>query len=107
MKIVWTESAKDDLISIRQYLKQSESLQYAKKVTQDVRDEVETLKQWNSKGTYVNELEELNLPQYRQLLSGQYRIIFERGDNEIFYIHIVCHTSRDLGALLRWRILSN
>ena len=107
MRIVWTDSAKDDLINIRQYLKQSVSLQYAAKVTQEVRDEVTGLIQWSSKGTYVNELEELNLSQYRQLLAGQYRIVFERGDGDIFYIHMVCHTSRDLEALLRRRILSS
>ena len=107
MKIVWTDSAKDDLINIRHYLKQSVSLQYAMKVTQEVRDEVTSLIQWSSKGTYVNELEELNLTQYRQLLAGQYRIVFERVDSSIFYIHMVCHTSRDLEALLRRRILSS
>ena len=107
MKIAWTDPAKDDLINIRQYLKQSVSLQYAMKVTQEVRDEMTSLIQWSSKGTYVNELEELNLPQYRQLLAGQYRIVFERVDSNIFYIHMVCHTSRDLEALLRRRILSS
>ena len=107
MKIVWTDSAKDDLINIRQYLKQSVSLQYAMKVTQEVRDEVTSLIQWSSKRTYVNELEELNLPQYRQLQAGQYRIVFERVDSNSFYIHMVCHTSRDLEALLRRRILSS
>jgi len=107
MRIVWTDSAKDDLINIRQYLKQSVSLQYAAKVTQEVRDEVTGLIQSSSKGTYVNELEELNLSQYRQLLAGQYRIVFDRGDGDIFYIHMVCHTSRDLEALLRRRILSS
>lgn len=107
MKIVWTDSAKDDLINIRQYLKQSVSLQYAMKVTQEVRDEVTSLIQWRSKGTYVNELEELNLAQYRQLLAGQYRIVFERGDSDVIYIHMVCYTSRNLEALLRRRILSS
>jgi plasmid stabilization system protein ParE len=107
MKIIWTESAQDDLLTIRQYLKQSESPDYARKVTQQIRDEVASLMQWPNKGTLVSELEELNLPRYRQLLAGQHRIIFERGDRECLYIYIVCHTSRDLAALLRRRILSS
>lgn len=107
MKIIWTESAQDDLINIRQYLKQSESPHYTTKVTQHIRDEVASLMQWSSKGTFVNELEELNLPKYRQLVAGPYRIIIERGDGDRFYIHIVCHMSRDLTALLRRRILSS
>lgn len=107
MKIIWTESARDDLLNIRQYLKQSESPDYAGKVTQQIRDEVASLMQWRNKGTFVNELEELNLPRYRQLVAGQHRIIVERGDSERIYVHIVCHMSRDLAALLRRRILSS
>jgi plasmid stabilization system protein ParE len=107
MKIVWTDAAKNDLVDIREYLRQSESLQFATKITNEIRDEVATLKQWPElKGTYVQELEELHLAQYRQLLTGQHRIIFERGDNAICYVHLVCHTSRDLEALLRRRLLS-
>lgn len=106
MKIVWTDSAKDDLILIRQSLNQSESLEFARRITQEIRDAVSTLAQWPSKGTYVKELEELNLSQYRQLLAGLNRIIFERGEDDTFYIHLVCHTSRDLEALLRRRLLS-
>lgn len=108
MKIVWTDSAKRDLTDIRDFLKSSESLQFASKITQEIRDEVATLKEWpKHKGTYVKELEELNLPQYRQLLAGQHRIIFERSENETCYIHLVCHTSRDLEAVLRRRLLSS
>ncbi|MYM89631.1 type II toxin-antitoxin system RelE/ParE family toxin [Duganella sp. BJB1802] len=108
MKIVWTDSAKTDLIDIRDFLRSSESVQFAAKVTKEIRDEVATLKKWpKHKGTYVKELEELNLPQYRQLLAGQHRIIFERGDNETCYIHLVCHTSRDLETMLRRRLLGS
>ena len=107
MKIVWTDSAKNDLIDIRDFLRKSESTQFAIKITKEIRDEVAALKEWpKHKGTYVKELEELNLPQYRQLLAGQHRIIFERSDNRTCYIHLVCHTSRDLEAMLRRRFLS-
>jgi plasmid stabilization system protein ParE len=106
MKIVWTDAAQRDLLDIRAFLKDTESLQFAIKVTQEIRDEVATLKKWpKHKGRYVKELEELHLPQYRQLLAGQNRIIFERGDNGTCYIHLACHTSRDLEAVLRRRLL--
>ena len=104
MKIVWTDSAKSDLMDMRDFLKKSASLQFAN----EIRDAVATLKEWpKHKGIYVKELEELNLSQYRQLLTGQNRIIFEQGDNETCYIHLVCHTSRDLEAMLRRRLLSS
>jgi hypothetical protein len=57
----------------------------------------------------VKELEELDRPQYSQLLAGQNRIIFERSENETCYIHLVCHTSRDcdLEAMLRCSLLGS
>jgi plasmid stabilization system protein ParE len=105
MNIIWTDAARDDLLEIRDYLKRSQSPASVKKVTQDIRDEVGSLKNWRSKGAYVQELEELQLDQYRERLASQHRIIFER-TSEAFYIHVVCHTSRDLEALLRRRLLA-
>ena len=105
MKIIWTDAARDDLLEIRAYLKRSQSPAFVKRVTEQIRDEVGSLKDWPSKGTYVQELEELQLEQYRELLASQHRIIFERA-SEALYVHIVCHTSRDLEALLRRRLLA-
>lgn len=105
MHIIWTDAARDDLLEIRAYLKRAQSPAFVRKVTEDIRDEVGALRDWPSKGIYVPELEELQLDQYRELLAGQHRIVFERA-SEAFYVHIVCHTSRDLGALLRRRLLA-
>jgi plasmid stabilization system protein ParE len=105
MTIIWTEAARDDLLEIRAHLKTNQSPAFVKKVTEQIRDEVGSLEDWPSKGVFVRELEELQLDQYRELLAGQHRIIFERG-SEAFYVHIVCHASRDLEALLRRRLLT-
>ena len=105
MNIIWTDAARDDFLEIRQYLRMHHSSGFAKKVTEQIRDEVGSLKDWPSKGVYVRELEELQLDQYRELLAGQHRIVFERS-SEAFFIHIVCHASRDLEALLRRRLLA-
>jgi plasmid stabilization system protein ParE len=105
MNIIWTDAAREDLLEIREYLKRSQSPAFVKKVTEQIRDEVGSLKDWPSKGSYVQELEELQLDQYRELLAGQHRIVFERA-GDAFCVHIVCHTSRDLEALLRRRLLA-
>jgi plasmid stabilization system protein ParE len=105
MNIIWTDAARDDLLEIREYLKIHQSTAFVKRVTEQIRDEVGSLRDWPSKGVYVKELEELQLDQYRELLAGQHRIIVERS-SEAFYVHIVCHTSRDLEALLRRRLLA-
>jgi len=105
MDIIWTDAARDDLLEIRDSLKLHQSPAFVRKVTEQIRDEVGSFKDWPSKGIYVRELEELQLDQYRELLAGRHRIIFERA-SEAFYVHIVCHASRDLEALLRRRLLA-
>lgn len=107
MKIIWTQYALNDLQDIRFYLKQSESLAFARKVTQEILAEVSSLKDWNSKGSFVPELEDLHLTTHRQLLAGQNRIIIEYGHNDIVYVHMITHTSRDLEALIRRRLLNS
>ncbi|HEX8405633.1 MAG TPA: type II toxin-antitoxin system RelE/ParE family toxin [Duganella sp.] len=108
MKISWTDVAIDDLLEIREHW-QAESKEYSAQLTKGIRAAVATLKDWpHQKGTYIKELEDLSLSQYRQILYEKYRIIFERVESQdTFVIHIVCHTSRNLESLLRRRHLAN
>ena len=46
----------------------------------------------------------LNLTQYRQILSGMNRIIYEVRQ-ETIYIHAVCDTRKDMKTLLMKRML--
>lgn len=108
MKISWTEVAIEDLLEVREHW-QAESKEYSAKLTKGIRAAVATLKNWpHQKGSYIKELEDLNLTQYRQILYEQYRIIFERVESQdTFVVHIVCHTSRNLESLLRRRHLTS
>lgn len=106
MKIIWTQNALNDMQDIREHLKVNESPTVVKKVTREILDEVKSLNEWNTKGTLVPELEDLHLTTHRQLLAGQHRIIIERGQN-VIYIHMIAHTSRDLEALIRRRLLNS
>lgn len=55
-------------------------------------------------GKMPEELLALNLAQYRQVLAGKNRVIYElRGDRA--YVHVVCDVRRDLRAVLLRRIL--
>jgi plasmid stabilization system protein ParE len=107
MKIIWTQYALNDLQDIRQYLKASQTPAYAKKVTQEILAEVNSLNEWSNKGSFVPELEDLHLTTHRQLLAGQNRIIIEYGLDETCYVHLICHTSRDLEAVIRRRLLTS
>jgi len=106
MKIIWTQYALNDLQNIRSYLKQNESLAFTRKVTQEILAEVNSLKDWNIKGSFVPELEDLHLTTHRQLLAGQNRIIIEYGHNDIVYVYMIAHTSRNLEAMIRRRLLT-
>ena len=46
----------------------------------------------------------LNLSQYRQLVSGQNRIVYEVRQDRI-YIHMIVDVRRDMNALLTRRLL--
>ena len=56
MQIIWTDAARDDLLEIREYLKRSQSPAFVKKVTEQIRDEVGSLKEWSFRGLLVREL---------------------------------------------------
>ena len=92
---------------IRSHLKQNESPAFAQKATQEILDKVNFLKDWHDKGTFVRELEDLHLTTHRQLLAGQNRIIIERGPSDTVYVQMIAHTSRDLEALMRRRLLNS
>jgi len=106
MNIIWTQNALDDLQDIRFHLKRNESPAFAKKVTQKILAEINSLQEWTGKGSFVPELEDLHLTTHRQLLAGQNRIIIERGHDGNVYVHMIAHTSRDLEALIRRRLLN-
>jgi plasmid stabilization system protein ParE len=101
------DSKRFDLQDIREHLNANESPTFVKKVTQEILAEVNTLKEWKNKGTFVPELEDLHLTTHRQLLAGQNRIIIERGHDDNVYVHMIAHTSRDLEALIRRRLLNS
>ncbi len=63
------------------------------------------LQLFSATGSILQELHALNLTQYRQVISGKNRIVYEFRETTI-YIHIVCDTRKDLNSLLFRRILS-
>jgi len=105
MKLVFLESAEADLKDLRRYI--------VKKFGRDVwltsfgkiKDSAALIQDHPQAGRIPPELESLNIAQYRQVLTGLKRIIYEqRGDT--VYIHIVCDARRDLQGILMKRIVN-
>lgn len=87
--ITWTESAGNDLISIKEYISIDSQLQ-AKLFIESVYTKVQVLMKFPEIGKPVPELPGT---EYRELLFKRYRIIYRFSNNEIFIISIH-HSSR-------------
>jgi toxin ParE1/3/4 len=104
-KIVVLESAEHDLKELRTYIVKNFSQETWQKTFERIKDAIRNLKTFPYAGSIPEELEKIGLSQYRQVLSGMNRIIYEVRQDTV-YIHLIIDTRRDLKALLTRRLLS-
>ena len=69
-----------------------------------IQEAVGTLQIFPLGGKIPEELEKLNFTQYRQVLSGMNRIIYEIRQKTL-YIHIICDTRKNMKSLLTTQLL--
>ncbi|MBU9434153.1 type II toxin-antitoxin system RelE/ParE family toxin [Burkholderia multivorans] len=104
VKAVFLRSAETDLKELRGYVVKHFGKDTWQETYSKIKQSVALIESHPTSGKIPEELATLNLNQYRQILSGMNRIIYEvRGDTA--YIHIVCDTRKDLRSLLMRRIL--
>lgn len=104
MRAVFLEGAEEDLKELRHYLIRSFGKAAWQESYQKVKDAVRAIQTFPQGGAIPDELIDLSLQQYRQVISGMNRIIYEiRGD--VIYIHVVCDTRRDMRTLLSRRLI--
>lgn len=104
LQVVFLKSAELDLKELRGYMvknfgKDTWQASYTK-----IKDAVNTIGAFPLGGDVPEELERLNLTQYRQVIAGMNRIIYEVRQ-EIIYIHIVCDTRKDMKSVLARRFV--
>jgi plasmid stabilization system protein ParE len=104
MKVVILESAEHDLKELKGYIIKNVCVETWQITYSKIKTAIRNLKSFLYAGSISEELEKLSLSQYRQVLSGMNRIIYEVLLN-IIYIHIVMDTRRDLKSLLTKRLL--
>lgn len=104
LKIVILESAEHDLNDLRTYIVKNFSHKIWQKTYAKLKESIRTLHDFPLTGLIPEELEKLNLSQYRQVVSGLNRIIYEVRQDTI-YIHIIVDSRRDMNALLTRRLL--
>ena len=104
MKIVILESAELDLQDLRAYIVKDFSAATWQKTFKQIKASIRNLASFPLLGSVPDELETLNLTQYRQVISGQNRIIYEVRQDTI-YIHLVVDSRRDLLSFLLRRLV--
>lgn len=104
MKVFVLDSAQVDLTDLRSYIVKEFSRDTWLKTFAKIKTSIRNLAKHPRLGGVPPELVTLHLTQYRQILSGQNRIIYEVR-TEAIYIHMVVDARRDIKTLLMQRLL--
>lgn len=103
-RVVILASAEQDLKEIKVYVIKNFSLSAWENTFAGIKETIRNLQHFPQAGLIPEEIEKLNLTQYRQVLSGMNRIIYEvRQDN--IYVHLITDVRRDMSSLLTPRLL--
>jgi len=92
VQINWTIQAKDDLKSIAEYIK-VDSVRYAKLQVIKLKSRTQILKSYQKSGRVVSEIDN---EQIRELIEGNYRIIYKVISEYQVDILTIHHSARDL-----------
>ena len=104
ISVVFLRSAELDLKELKSYLIKNFGKDAWQASYNKIQEAVGTLQTFPLGGKIPEELDKLNLTQYRQVISGMNRIIYEVRQ-ETIYIHMVCDTRKDMQSLLTKRLL--
>lgn len=92
VRIIWTEQAVNDLKEIYEFIAQDSKL-YAKRQIFNIRKKTQILKTSKYIGKVV---EELGIPVIREIVEGNYRIIYKINNQSEIAILTIHHSARDI-----------
>lgn len=98
-RVVILHSAKNDLKDIKSYLIREFSASTWQTSFEALKQAMRRLETQPYAGSIPEEIERLTMSQYRQVVSGMNRIIYEIREQTI-YVHIIADTRKNLQALL-------
>ena len=105
-KVVVLPQAEEDLREIYQYLTHQFSRKEWLEAYRKIKQSIIQLKSFPESGAIFPEVQGLHLTQYRQIIAGMNRIIYEiRSD--VVYLHIICDSRREMKAMLTKRLLTS
>ncbi len=97
-EVLVTEFSKNDLREILEYY-QSSSQKYVEKVISDFQENILSLNKHPKSGRIVPELERQGIANYRELIQGNYRIIYEIS-GEIVIVHTIIDGRRNFEDII-------
>lgn len=102
--VVILRSAEADLRELRRYILKKFGQKTWEHSIEGIRKALERISAYPRAGTIPEELTLVAIDQYRQVVSGMNRIVYEiRGDTA--YVHLICDTRQDLKNVLMRRML--
>lgn len=104
MRVVILDSAEQDLKELRSYVVKNFSQDTWLKTYGKLKESIRNLATFPLLGATPPELEPINLSQYRQIVSGMNRIIYEPRPDAV-YIYMIVDTRREMTSLLMQRLI--
>ncbi len=104
MRVVILDSAEQDLKDLRRCVVKNFSQATWLKTFSKLKESIRNLAEFPLLGAVPPELESLNMNQYRQIISGMNRVIYEPRADAV-YIYMIVDTRRDLETLLMQRLM--
>jgi toxin ParE1/3/4 len=87
-KIIWSNSAESDLISIIEYIAVEEKSNAAK-VFKKIKDKTSRLYHSPERGRIVPELKDFGIVQFRELIIPPWRIMYKVSENKVYVLSVI------------------
>ena len=106
VRVVVLRGAEADLCELRRYVHQRFGDKAWAQSLKALRAAIARIAAHPQAGRVPDELQMLGLTQYRQMLAGANRVVYERRA-DVAYVHLVCDARRDLKAVLMRRLVES
>jgi toxin ParE1/3/4 len=97
-KVIVSRFAEDDLNEIIEYYN-SLSESYVQKTVQLFEHNILKLKEFPKSGRFVPELEKMGILKFRELIQGNYRIVYEI-NNDVVIVHTIIDARRNFEEII-------
>ena len=104
-EVLLTDDAKADLNDIYQYIRRNDSSESADYVLDNIEALFESLSEQPHRGSFPNELSELGIKEFRQVVFKPYRLIYSTTFSQV-HIYCILDGRRDIRSVLERRLLS-